>query len=228
LGPAARLEIYARMYCARLIDVLAEDYPRVAAILGPDAFGAVAHAYVTAHRSIHPSLRWFGRGFSDFLAADTAAAHPEFVPDLARLEWARLGVFDAADALLLDVETLRRLPPAEWPRMRLRLVPALEILVVAWPVHRIWAADDAGVPIGDWVREDARLRVWRQDDRVFQASMDAVERVALESVQTAGDFAAMCDALATVVPPGEVASTAAQLVLRWIADGLLRGDVPPR
>jgi hypothetical protein len=58
--------------------------------------------------------------------------------------------------------------------------------------------------------------------------MDAVERVALESVQTAGDFAAMCDALATVVPPGEVASTAAQLVLRWIADGLLRGDVPPR
>ncbi len=210
------------MYCARLLHVLAEDYPRVAAILGPDAFGAVAHAYVTEHRSVHPSLRWFGRGFSDFLAADAGTAHPAFVQDLARLEWARLTVFDAADVVLLDVETLRRLPPDAWPSLQLRLVPALEILAVAWPVHRIWAVDAAAASAGDWVREDGRLRVWRQDDRVFQASMDLVERVAMDSVQGGRDFTSMCDALATLVPPGEVASTAAQLVLRWIADGLLR------
>jgi hypothetical protein len=204
------------MYCSRLIDVLAEDYPRVAATLGADAFGSLAHEYVAAHPSTHPSLRWFGRAFPDFLAAN-AGDHPPFLADLARLEWARLEVFDAADAEILAVDTLRALAPEQWPSLRLRLVPACVLLPVAWPVHRIWADETPA----EWQPEDACLRVWRQDDQVFQTPVDASERAALRLAQDGGDFAAMCDALAAVVPADEVATTAGAVLLRWIADGLL-------
>ena len=36
---------------------------------GPADFDHVARAYIAAHPSRHPSVRWFGRGLADFLAA---------------------------------------------------------------------------------------------------------------------------------------------------------------
>ncbi len=223
LGADARLEIYGRMYRARLVDVLFEDYPRVAATLGHAPFVSHAEAYVANHASTHPSLRWFGAGFAEHLAATVDAALPPFVPDLARLEWARLGAFDAPDAALLTVDALRALAPEGWTTLRLHVVPALEILVVAWPVHRIWEAAGEG-RAGGWSASPTVLRVWRQGDAVYQASMDEVERAALAHVRAGSSFVDMCAELATVVAADEAAATAGALVLRWLEDGLLRAD----
>ena len=222
LGAAQRLEIYAGMYCARLIDALGEDYPRVLGTLGTTAFGDIAHDYVTAHPSTQPSLRGFGRGFAEFLAGYQGCELPQFLADLARLEWARLAVFDAPDAELLDVETLRRLPPDSWANLRLRLAPAVEVLRVAWPVHKIWEAGSAFV---DWQPEETWLRIWRQNDTVYQASMDLAERTALAHLQGGDEFAVLCSDLAAVVAPDAAAQTAGALVLRWIEDGVLAAEL---
>jgi hypothetical protein len=219
LGATERLEIYARMYCARLIDALGEDYPRVAAILGPEVFGETAHDYVTTNPSTHPSLRWFGRGFAEFLAESGRRGLPGFLPDLARLEWARLDVFDAPEADLLNVESLRHVPPEGWASLKLRLAPAVEILRVAWPVHSIWESDQ---PDAEWQSEESWLRVWRQGDKVYQARMDVVERTALACVEAGDEFADVCGGLTAVVPSEVAAQTAGALVLRWIEDGILR------
>lgn len=221
LSPRGRLDVYASMYCARLIDALREDYPRVAALLGPERFGEVAHAYVAAHPSTHPSLRWFGEHFAAFLARDGSAELPPYVADLARLEWARLAVFDAPDAPMLDLDALRRLPPDAWTTLRLRLVPALELIDVAWPVHRIWAAIEAGAPFDATGVGEVHLRVWRQRDGVFQAAMDEAERIALATVAAGETFGALCERVATVTKPEESAAMAGSLVLRWIEDGIL-------
>jgi hypothetical protein len=227
LGADERLAIYARMYCARLIDALREDYPRLAAILGPEAFGTMAHEYVEARPSTHPSLRWFGAGLGDFLATCVDPTMPAYAADLARLEWTRLTVFDAADAGLLDVAALHRVAAEVWPSLRLQLVPALEILRVGWPVHRIWEAAESG-HVDAWTRAETWLRVWRQGDRVFQATLDEVERTALAHVQAGDDFGTLCAGLASVVPEETVAATAGGLVLRWIEDGALRAETEGR
>ena len=102
-----------------------EDYPRVASIIGAEGVRRASRTtYVEAQPSTHPSLRWFGHGLADFIAARADRKQPEFVADLARLEWSRLDVFDAADAEVLDVEALRRLPADAWGSLRLQLVPA--------------------------------------------------------------------------------------------------------
>jgi hypothetical protein len=207
------------MYGARLVDALAADYPRVATTLGWERFRETALGYVGSHPSTHFSLRWFGSHFGKYLAA--VPSGPEFLCDLARLEWARVMVFDAPNTPLLHVDTLRRLAPEDWPTLHLRAVPALEEIEVEWPVHHIWTAAETGPPSGTWPRGPLWLRVWRQGDEVFQTVMDLEERTALRHVRAGDDFATLCTGLATLGTVEDAARSAGALVLRWIEDRLL-------
>ncbi len=227
LSAAERLAVYGRMYRARLVDVLTEDYPRVGAILGTEAFGAVAHAYIDAHPSTQPSLRWFGARFAAFLDEARLDRAPGFLADLARLEWARLAVFDAPDAPLLDIDALRRIPAEEWTTLRLRLVPAVSTLDASWPVHEIWQAVAMTSPLGEIEPSTTYLRVWRQRDQVFQAPMDDSERIAFAALAAGGTFADVCERVASVASAEKAATTAGSLVLRWLEDGVL-GALPDR
>jgi len=161
LGSTDRLGVYTEMYWARLLDVLRDDFPRVAAVLGGDRFTALAGAYLERHPSTDPSVRWVGAYFAAFLAERGRVDEQPFLTDLARLEWTRLAVFDAADAVPLRLEALRAIPPSKWPRLTFHPVPALRVLRCEWPVHELWAADDPKAA-ATTVRPAATvLRVWR-------------------------------------------------------------------
>ena len=223
LGPAQRLDLYAHMYFARLLDALHEDFPRVAAILGFERFREIARAYLARNPSAHPSLQYLGRHFPEFL--NTAVEDIELLPflaDLARLEWTRLEVFDAPDAEPLQMEHLQAIPLDEWPGLRFRLIPACQVLRSAWPIHELWTAGEEAV-LSALVRPAATVvRVWRQGFTVYQASLDAIEQVALDGVQTGEPFAAICAALAPLLPQQEEAALAVgSLLTRWIEDGIL-------
>ncbi len=175
LGAADRLGVYAEMYWARLVDVLRDDFPRVATILGSSRFTALSCAYLTRRPSTRPSVRWVGSEFANFLARDGAVEGLPFLADVARLEWTRLAAFDAADAAPLRVESLRAIPPSEWSRLTFDTVPALHVLRVAWPVHELWAAEDAQA-VATALRPAATvLRVWRDGFTVYHSCMDPVE-----------------------------------------------------
>lgn len=221
LGAAERLDVYAQMYWARLHDVLRDDFRRVAALLGPERFEAGVLAYLSANPSEHPSVRWVGRHFAAFLAARPPVEGLPFVADLARLEWARVEVFDAPDAEPMRADDLRRIAPADWPDLRIELIPALQVLQSAWPVHAIWTTTEAGELPAAMPEVETHVRVWRDGFMIYQASMDASECAALERVAEGEPFAAMCDALVPLVGPERAAGEAAQIVLRWIEDGIV-------
>jgi hypothetical protein len=217
LTAAERVDVYAHMYCARLVGGLLEDFPEVAAALGHDRFDEVAHAYLARHPSEHPSLRWAGRALAGFLAELAPDAVPAFVPDLARLEWARVTVFDAPDAAVLALERLRALPAERWPAFPLATVPALEALELAWPVHE-WSAQACAT----WTPRSTSLRVWRRGFSIAVAPMDDLERPALAAVRNGCTFAELCEVAGADLPEEEAASEAAALVVRWIEDEILR------
>src|SRR5438132_10184465 len=62
------LDVYRDGYALRLIEALTTDYPGLMAMAGPAGFDQMARAYIAAHPSRHPSVRWYGRGMADFLA----------------------------------------------------------------------------------------------------------------------------------------------------------------
>ncbi|HLK12651.1 MAG TPA: DNA-binding domain-containing protein [Candidatus Binatia bacterium] len=214
LDPAGRLAIYADAYFWRIREALREDYPCVAAVLGDAAFDGLVRAYLARHPSAHPSLRHVGERLAEFVAARWAGAAPPFLADLARLEWARVEVFDAPDAEPLSAATLRRVAPEAWARLRFAPVPACEVVTAAWPVHALWAgARDVGPA-------PTVVRVWRQGWAVYHAPMDAPEAAAFARVRAGAPFGAVCEIFADR-PPESAAAEAGALLARWLADELL-------
>lgn len=222
LSPEERISIYAHMYVARLCDVLYEDFPCVAAFLGYERFRDLVRAYVQAHASTHPSVRYVGRHFAAFLdtRADIREEFP-FLADLARLEWTRLEVFDAPDAEPLSLQHLQHLPPAEWPALRFRVIPACRVLHSGWPVHEVWAAAREELPPARVRPRETVVRIWRQEFAVYHAGMDLIEQRALAHVWQGRPFGALCAALEPFFPPEDVAREVGGLLVRWIEDGLL-------
>jgi hypothetical protein len=219
LDAAERLGIYERMYFWRLLDVLREDHPRTAAVLGDAAFRDAGRAYLARHPSEHPSVAHVGRAFGDFLAAHAPAEAPPWTADLARLEWARRLVFDAPDAPTLGLDVLRALAPEAWPGARFAVVPALVRVVAGAPVQRAWAAAPEDGPI-TLAAERTALRVWRSGFAVFHAVMDAREEAALASLIAGEPFAAVCEAFADL-PAERAAAEAASLLVTWVEDDMV-------
>ena len=213
LPAAERLDIYARMYRDRIVEALREDFPRVAAVVGEERFQALAGSYLAGHPSAHPSLRHFGRGLPAFIATAPLPGLPAYLADLARLEWARGNVFDAPDAEPLGLDALRAVSPEDWGGLRFALVPAVDLLIVDWPVHEIWAAGESAGEDTIVPRRTA-LRVWREGFAVYHAAMDGAEEAALVRLRAGEPFAAVCEVLET---PAE----AAALLLRWVEDGII-------
>jgi len=226
LGPEERIDIYAQMYYARLLTVLHEDFPRVAAILGCARFDAIVRPYLACYPSTHPSLRHLGHHFPVFLDTRTEAESLPFLGDLARLEWTRLEVFDAPDAEPLSINHLQNIAPDEWPDLRFHVIPAFQVFQSNWPMHEIWATAEEETPNRECLRQEkTTLRVWRQDFTVYHTRIDAIEQVALDHVLAGEPFATVCAALESLLPAEEAVSTVGSLLLRWIEDGLLT-DLP--
>lgn len=220
LGPQDRLDIYAQMYCARLLDALLEDFPRVAAIVGKDRFRDLGRAYLRHYPSTQPSLKYLGVHFAEFLATQTVGATLPFLCDLARLERIRVDVFDAPDSDVLRLDDLQDIPAGAWATIRFRVIPALTTLTCAWPVQRVWK-EESFTSSDEFEPTPTVLRVWRQDFAVYQAGMDVVEQAALKAMQAGESFATVCEVIEPLVTTDDVSTTVGSLLLRWIEDGII-------
>ncbi|MGH7895569.1 MAG: DNA-binding domain-containing protein [Candidatus Binatia bacterium] len=220
LAPTERIEIYQGMYVWRLHEVLREDYPKTHETLGDD-FEAFVRRYLARHPSEHPSVRHLGGHLPTFLATDEATTGRPWLPDLARLELARVNAFDAPDAVPMRATDLCAVAPEAWPELRLSLIPALEIVRSAWPLHDLWATPTAA----DVDPRATTLRVWRQDFSVFHAAIDAAEEAAFAALVAGRCFAEICEVVAEHAGPASAAEQAGALLARWVEDGLIADRV---
>jgi len=221
LTPPARVGVYVEAYLWRLREVLAEDFPRLSAILGPDRFTGLVRDYLAHHPSTNPSVRHLGRSMARHLAGRKDL--PPYLADLARLEWARADVFDAPDSDVLTADDLRTVSPVEWPGLCFAPIPALVLLHADWPVHELWGGADPA----QLSPSPTMIRVWRDaTDAVFHAGTDAGVAAALEHLVAGESFAAVCGALADV-PPLEAAHHATALLARCLEDGIIARVTSP-
>jgi hypothetical protein len=225
LGPGERLDIYAGMYRTRLLEVLREDFPRILAIVGDDTFTALGCRYLARVPSTRGSVRHLGHRFADFLATEPTT--PAFLADLARLEWARVEVFDAADAAPLRLADLQSVPADAWPALKLRPIPACVVVESAWPVHRIWADAEGGPLASHPEPEAATVRVWREDWSVSHAAMGGAEQRAFRALERGAPFAGICAAVETHLGANAAAREVGGILMRWLEDGLLARPEPP-
>jgi hypothetical protein len=129
-----RLEIYNRQYWFRVMDMLAQDFPALRAVVGGRVFEALSIAYLTEHPSRSFSLRNLGSKMAPWLSANPqfAGRRHRLAVDVARIEWAFVETFDSAEREPLTLEQIATLDGAS----RLALQPHVQLLALDY------AADD--------------------------------------------------------------------------------------
>jgi hypothetical protein len=226
LSPVERWDIYANMYFYRLRDCLREDFSAVAAIVGEASFHNLVTDYLLAHPPHHFSLRYAGEHLPEFLDTHPLLEQHPYLSALARLEYAIVDAFDAADVPPLSSDDLKRVRPEDWPHLRLQAAPSLRLLSARWPLGDLWQDAKDGCEIGMVEAKETHVRVWRKGLRVFHKTVEPSESAALSALIDGATFGAICEILVD-------AEAAATTLRSWIADEVLcsanpcRVPVPP-
>jgi hypothetical protein len=161
LSADARLAIYRHHVVTSLTAALESTYPVVARLVDPRFFRYAAHRFIRDHPPVGPCLFEYGAALPDFLASFRACRDLAYLPDVARLEWAMNRALHAPDAMPVEPNALRSLPPVA-------LHPSVTLLRSPWPIDAVWRANQPEmegtmVDLGSGV---VRLQIWRADDEV--------------------------------------------------------------
>lgn len=237
VGVIERLDIYANMYFYRLQDCLREDFPKTAAAIGPAGFHNLVTDFLLHHPSTHPSLRELGRPLAGFIAERSPDADRPWLADLARLEWARADLFDAADAEPATRETLAGIPPDRAGGAVVRLVPAFALVRCGHDVAALWRAleeaqesapGDAAAPLPPGLAERATgrrtaVRVWRQGTVVYHRSLNEEDADGLEAILAGDTLERICQRAAAGRSLSRATETVGRMLQGWLDDGLIAG-----
>jgi hypothetical protein len=187
LTAEARLDIYRHHVFTTLTAALRATYPVLCRLVHERFFGYAADQYIRAHPPAGPCLFEYGSSFSAFLAGFEPCRHLQYLPDVARLEWALNTAAHAEESAPLDPAVLSQLPVKDLQRLTLRLHPSLSLLSSPWPIDQIWrvnqpgADPDATVNLGSggvWleVRRMGDDAAFRPLDRATHAFRHALSR----------------------------------------------------
>lgn len=154
---AIRFAVYRNNVAHSLREALGRRFSVVRRLVGDEFFGAMAAEFIAAHPPQSPVLQEWGWEFAGFLTEFPPVARLPYLPDVARIEWARGRAYHAADADPLDPSALVEDAP-------IRLHPSLRLLRLDQPAVSIWAANQPG--------RDGRVRgsgaetalIWRRPD----------------------------------------------------------------
>lgn len=144
--PLARFNVYRNNTAVSLAEAMADTYPVVRELVGEAFFTALAGAYVAQNAPASPVLIHYGGDFPEFIERFEAAATLPFLADVARVEWAWLQAYHAADRAPIGAEALQSVDPDKLDGARLTPHPSLSLLRSEWPAISIWSAhqgDDA-------------------------------------------------------------------------------------
>jgi hypothetical protein len=221
LSAVDRLDVYASMYFVRIRDVLAEELARTAAAVGGEAFHGLVADYLQACPPSHPSLREAGARLPAFLVTHALGVDRPWVAELARLERARVEVFDAPDAAPVSIASLRDVPPERFGALRFRLIPAHRLLENRFAIAPVWRGENGSDTPPRAAAET--LIVWRRDATVYHRAADPDEarwlpRLAREDGVEFGD---LCAALGATLSDEAAAARAFELIARWAGEGMI-------
>jgi hypothetical protein len=152
LSGAERLAIYSRSYHARLLQCFQSMFPALLHALGEELFNSFAMDYLQRHPSHSYTLDQLADAFPQHLAQtrpdaaaapDTRERWPDFIIDLAWLEWAFLKVYDGPGVegqRLPDAQDIIAMPAEHLLAARPTPAPCLRLFVFRYPVHAYWLA----------------------------------------------------------------------------------------
>ena len=220
LTAGERLSIYANAYYARLVECLGECFPIFRKALGEEVFSRFALEYLQRYPSQSYTLDHLGQNFTRFLretrpdrsddgSRPAKTNWPDFLFDLATLEWTVAQVFDGPgieQERVLAPDDLQVLAGERFGQAQLVPVVCLRLLTFRYPVNAYYtAARGAGenekVSIPDPSAE--HVAITRRDYIVRRYTLTAPQRALLEVLQTGGTLTEAISGAAEISQTGD-------------------------
>lgn len=139
-GPAQGIDVYRNTIATGAIDALAATFATVQQMVGEEWFRGAAREFTRAHPPGDPALIGYGADFPQWLADFPPAADAPYLAGTARLDWLWWQSWSAADAPLLDAESLSALPPETLDRTGIDLYPTLRLAEFETGIPSLWLA----------------------------------------------------------------------------------------
>lgn len=217
--------VYRYAYSSRLVEAISTDHPYLHTYLGDEMFDKMGKAFVDAHPSEHPNLRWYSRGIPDFLRANEPYCNYPEICELAELERALNDVFDAEDGDTLAIEDVAAVPPESWNDLRFHPHVTARRMDFASNATNIWIAlkNEETPPDPEKRDEPSRVIVWRQDNTPMFRELTAEEGMMWDEAANGIPFGVLCSMLATYDDPDNAAARGAGYLRGWVEAGLLGG-----
>jgi hypothetical protein len=227
-----RLSIYANAYWARLLECLGDCFPVLRTALGEEVFDGFAFEYLQRYPSRSYTLDRLGERFPQFLdeTRPPDSDWPDFLIDLARLEWTLAKVFDGPGVegqLLLSHDDLQGVPPERFAAARLVPVVCLRLLAFRYPVNAYYTAvrhaeEGEEIPLPEPAEE--LVAILRRDFVVRRYTLSRPQKALLEAV-LAG--APVGEALAAAAAASDLEDDALAASLQewfrfWTAEGFFQ------
>ena len=217
--------VYRYAYGSRLVDAMRNDHELLHLYLGDEMFDEMGHAYVKAHPSEHPNLRWFSRGLPDFLKSNEPYSQHPLLSDLAALERALNDAFDREEAAVVELSAMAGFAPEVWPDLEFVPHASASRLDLATNASAVWLAlkNEETPPDADVMEQPARLLIWRQDTTPMFRELPTEEAMMWDEAANGVPFGVLCEMLATYDDPDGAAARGAGYLHGWITSGLLTG-----
>jgi hypothetical protein len=218
------LGVYRDAYVLRLIEVLCNDYPGVLAMAGSAEFDFMARAYIAAHPSHHPSVRWFGKDLADFLGRTPPFNGSPAAIEMARFEWTMGDAFDSPDVVPITSQELMAVPPEAWETLAFAALPSLHRLTLAYEVPQAWQHYEDVEPGNlevEAAAEPVTWAIWRPERMTHFRSLEADELLLLDALSEGKPFPEMCDRMMPLSDEEQVMNRAVELLRGWIDAGMI-------
>ncbi len=133
-----RFAVYRNNATVALIEALRSSFPVVNRLVGDEFFSAMAAEHARQTLPSSPVLLDYGGEFPAFVEHFEPAATLPYLADVARLEWAWLEAYHAADAASLGSAALAQVARSERPKLSLVLHPSVRWVAFDYPALSIW------------------------------------------------------------------------------------------
>ncbi|MDI1475008.1 putative DNA-binding domain-containing protein [Polyangium sp. y55x31] len=230
LTPAAQVDIYRRQFWLRHREILRDDFPALARLLGDAKMDAFCRDFLDAHpptRAPFETLIEPVPRFAEAWPGFETQAERTFAADLTRYEIALLEVRTGPDAPPLDPQKLASLPEDAWERARIVLHPAMRRLAFSYPVHRLrkaWLVSGEPAVFPD-APSPAHIALYR--NRELVTHFEELEPEAFALLDLLAEGAALVPALGRLAEPlpeerqAHVAASVGRWFQQWTSLGLV-------
>jgi hypothetical protein len=222
MRPVDQVDVYREQFFLRHVPSLEEDFPAVVHVLGSDSFHDLAVAYLAAFPPRTFDLRQLGAHLPDFVATRAPWSEDALIADAARIDWAFMQAFDAADAPPFDPRVVADAPEDAWPGARLELHPSVRRLALAFPAHELRASALRKEPLARPEARASSVVVWRGGAVLHAVEIESVAFELLDALASGQPLGAACEAVARargITDANELAPSVGAWFQQWTARG---------